>query len=812
MVLSEKIVPAAGPEDARIMLVGEAPGANEDQEGIPFSGMAGKLLNTMLSEAGIDRSKCYVTNVVNQRPENNDFSALYDGKEPSDVLKQHIERLRTEIERVKPNVIICLGNEALLATTGRTGISKLRGSVLPSSLSPGRKVIATYHPAAVMRFFEWRPVAVMDLARGLRESEFPDIRTRVRTLQIGREYSKVKESLERIAGVHESTRIAFDIETSERQVTAISFSTHADSAISVPLFWKGVSVFTEEEEVEIWQLIKRILEGPAQKIAQNAEFDCLFLWEVYGIRVANLWMDTMLAHHVVYPELEKGLAFLCSMYTDQPYYKDDIASKDHDVFLRYNALDSCITRECADAIEVELKEFKVERFYFDFVHKMIVPLTEMGHRGIKIDTEFRAATQARLKAEIAEHQAKLDEAAGHPLNVNSPKQMQAYLYEELKNEKQTKVRKSKKSDEKTTSVSTDAAAIEKLYAQSGNESLPLILAIRERQKLLSTYFEAAVDADGRMRTTYKIAGTKSGRLSAAQTIFGTGLNIQNVPAGDARRLFVADPGCVFIQGDLSQAEARVVAFMANDERLIRVFEEGGDIHRRNASIIFHKEPADVTNDERQLAKRIVHASNYGMGPRQFKETCWTDMGMEVTEARARELLNMYFAQFIGVSRWHTEIQSQVKRNRTLTTPYGRKRMFFGYIGDDLFREAYSYIPQATVVDHLNKSLLDLDELFKTNPGIGAQLMMQVHDSLMVQCPEAQVDRVMDLMRQYMDRPVPATRNTLSFRIPVDFKVGKSWQDLKEIKKEPSLLQQVEQLIEGDLRRERIEEEMKREKP
>jgi DNA polymerase-1 len=621
----------------------------------------------------------------------------------------------------------------------------------------------------------------MDLARGLRESEFPDIRTRQRSLFVGKQFTEVRAALERLVGVHASTKLAFDIETGDRQVTAISFSTHADSAISVPLVWKGVSIFPEEEELILWGLIRQILEGPTLKIAQNAEFDCLFLWEIYGIKVANLWMDTMLAHHVVYPELEKGLAFLCSMYTDQPYYKDDISSKDHEVFLRYNALDSCITRECADAIEQELKEFKVEQFYFGFVHKLIVPLTELGHRGIKIDMDFRAATQAKLRQEIVEYQAKLDEAAGHPLNVNSPKQMQAYLYEELKNEKQTKVRKSKKTDEKTVSVSTDAAAIEKLYAQSGNESLPFILAIRERQKLLSTYFEAAVDPDGRMRTTYKIAGTKSGRLSAAQTIFGTGLNIQNVPAGDARRLFVADPGCTFIQGDLSQAEARVVAFMANDERLIRVFAEGGDIHRRNASIIFHKEPADVTNDERQLAKRIIHASNYGMGPRQFKETCWTDMGMEVTEARARELLNMYFAQFIGVSRWHTEIQSQVKRNRTLTTPYGRKRMFFGYIGDDLFREAYSYIPQATVVDHLNKSLLDLDELFKGSPGIGATLMMQVHDSLMVQCAEKDVERVGDLMKQYMDRPVPATRNTLSFRIPVDFKVGKSWQDLKELK-------------------------------
>lgn len=780
-MLSERIVPGVGPENAKIMLVGEAPGAIEDQEGIPFSGLSGKLLDTMLREAGTDRSQCYITNVVNQRPQDNNFEVMYVEGKPTDELIAHIQRLKSEIETVKPNIVVCLGNEAFRAVAGRSGITKWRGSVISSSLVPGTKCIGTYHPAAVSRFYEWRPIAVMDLARGVKESAYPELRIKQRHLLVGTNFAEVRAELAKLLDVHESTRIAFDIETSERQVTAISFSANADRSLCVPFFWKGESIFSQEEELELWRIVKQILEGPTKKIAQNAEFDCLFLWEIYGIQVANLWMDTMLAHHVVYPELPKGLDFLCSMYTDHPYYKDDISSEDRETFLKYNALDSCITRECADAIEQELKEFKVDGFYFNFLHKLIVPLTEIGHRGIKIDMAYRAEQQKAYKIKIIELQNRLNEIVGHPLNVNSPKQMQKYLYEELGNEKQTKVRKKKGADEKTTSVSTDAATLEKLNAKRPNEAIPIVLEIRERQKLLSTYLEAAPDSDGRMRTNYKIAGTKSGRLSSSETIFGTGLNIQNVPAGIARRLFIADEGCSFIQGDLSQAEARVVAYVANDERLIRVFEEGGDIHRKNAAIIFQKSAEEVTNEERQLAKKIVHASNYGMGPRTFKDTCWQELGLEISQTKAQEYLNMYFAQFIGVQRWHIEIQSQIKKNRTLTTPYGRKRMFFGYLGDDLFREAYSYIPQATVSDHLNKSLIELHQLFGRSTSLGATIATQVHDSLMVQCPDSKIETILDLMKQYMDTPVPATRNSASFRIPVDFKIGKNWNDLKERK-------------------------------
>lgn len=781
-VLSEKVVPPSGDPQAKILVCGEAPGEQEDIQGVPFVGQAGKLLDAMLVDAGIRRADCYVTNVVNRRPKDNNFSVLYtDGdkrKVPSDELKQQYLRLKGEVESSGCNIVVAAGAEALRALTGEQAIGKFRGSVIASTLCPGKKVIGIYHPAAILRQFGWRPIAVMDLARAVRESGYPDIRTTQRVIQVASDFAGAVRELERIRSSHDTTRISLDIETAQRQVQCIAFATERYRATVIPFFWKGKSLWSMEEEVQLWQLVKQILEGPHRKIAQNAEYDVLFLQKTMGIRTANVWMDTMLAHHCVYPEFPKGLNFLCAMYTDQPYYKDDIDSEDKQVFWRYNGLDACVTYEVAMELEKELKEFKVEGVYYNFIQKLFEPLMEIGDRGILVDEDRRKTIANELSTQIAELQRQLDGIAGHELNVNSPKQMVKFLYEELPNLTQTKSRKKKGTKEYVETPTTDAATIDKLNRKKPHPSYELILGIRERQKLLSTYIDLAVDTDGRVRTSYKIAGTKSGRLSSSETIFGIGLNIQNVPAGPAREIYIPDPGHVFIQGDLSQAEARIVAYVAGEERLIDVFEQGGDIHKRNASIIFGKPVEEVAPQERQLAKKIVHASNYGMGARRFKEVCWEELNLELDEATAKRYQRMYFNQFPKIELWHRTVQAQLYKNRTLTTPYGRKRMFFGFLGDDLFKEAYSYVPQSTVSDHLNHSLLRVHEYLKHMPGAGS-IVMQVHDSLMVQCPVGTEQRMIERMRYFMDQPVNVGGRVC--RIPVDFKVGLNWNALKEVK-------------------------------
>ncbi|GAH56551.1 unnamed protein product, partial [marine sediment metagenome] len=279
--------------------------------------------------------------------------------------------------------------------------------------------------------------------------------------------------------------IAFDIETCNNQVSCISFASDAFNAFTVPICIYDKSFWTPEEELIIWQLIKQLLESPIKKIAQNANFDMFFLWTTVGIKVKNLWLDTMNAFHDLYPELPKALDLLCSLYTDQPYYKDTIKTD----FFHYNCLDSMVTYECAMKIEQELKEFGVHKLYHEHTHPILEPLLEMQVRGHKIDMKKKVLAAEHTREDIKVKQKQLDDAVSYELNVNSPKQMKAFLYDDLKLPPVI--------SRKTGKITTDEAALKKLSKAYPNPIFDAVIYIRGQRKLLSTYLEATTDPDGR---------------------------------------------------------------------------------------------------------------------------------------------------------------------------------------------------------------------------------------------------------------------------------------------------------------------------
>ena len=395
----------------------------------------------------------------------------------------------------------------------------------------------------------------------------------------------------------------------------------------------------------------------------------------------------MIAHHCIYPELPKALSFLVSIYTNHPYHKDMIKGGLHD-YWTYNCMDAARTYECAMAINDELKEWGTEDLYFNLSHKLIKPLFDMQNFGYKIDTAKREEIDKNLSKDLVDLQERLDKAVGHPINVSSPKQMKELLYEEFKLPPVYRKRKEKDGSTKQT-ITADDDALEELDRKfPGNPMFKLIQDIRGVSKLLSTYVKAPLDKDGRIRCSYVIAGTDTGRLSSRESVFETGTNLQNIPRSELiRSLFIPDPGHLMVNADLSQAEARVVAYLSREERLQTVFEQGGDVHRKNASMIFQKGLSQITENERYIGKMLVHAANYIIGARKFAREVGT------TENKAREFLNSYYAQYPRIRRWHDEVQEQLRKTRTLTTPLGRKRMFFGRWGDDMLRAAVAYIPQ-----------------------------------------------------------------------------------------------------------------------
>ncbi len=622
-----RVVNFDGPTDAKIFLVGEAPGSSEDAEGKPFVGGAGKLLNRLLMEAGLTRGECRVGNVMRVRPAGNNFGNFYYDKSrkiPKQELLDGIEFLKEDIRRCNPNVVVALGNEALRALTKEKGITNWRGSILFNK-DLGCKVIPTIHPANLLRAWNNVPLVMFDMRRIKDESQSPEWNLRQRDFPLHLTFEQVLKELVRMRSVK---RISFDVETDyDGHITALALADSPWYALSIPFTnSSGAPYWIEPEEAEIWKMVKVVMENPAiEKIAQNAQFDMImFRINPYHIDVKGLWMDTMCGHHTVYPELAasesqltgkhiigggKSLGLLCSIYTREPYYKHWGKSGNDEIFWRYNCMDAAVTFEIAERLEREMKEFNVLEFYNKYVHPLLPILMDVQMNGVKIDNDVRIEAIKEYEEETESLQKKLDGAVGRIVNVNSPKQLAELLYKDLG--LPTKYKRG------TTRVTTDEMAIQELASKYNSPVFDIILRIRHNVKLLGTYLKGNVSDDGRIRCSYVIGGTETGRLSSRKSVFGSGTNLQNIPPGVCRRMFVPDDGMVFMETDLSQAEARIVAYLAEEPMMIEVFEGGGDIHQLTAdSLPIGFEPSgsayeNVPNPRRLFAKKHVHAFNYG---------------------------------------------------------------------------------------------------------------------------------------------------------------------------------------------------------
>ncbi len=337
----------------RIVVVGEAWGREEAEAHAPFVGPGGKLLRAMLHQVGIDPKECFFTNVFNFQPkgkhQDNDLKNVCAGKEEAlpgypplssgkYVRREYLpelERLYRELRNESPTLIIALGATAAWALLGTTGIRKIRGapSILAgpalSSLGSPVKVFPTYHPAAVLREWTIRPVVIADLLKASRESRFPELIRPKREIWI--EPSLTDLALFERDYITPADSLSIDIETVADQITCVGFSPSIDRAIVVPFldatradgnYWRGVS-----EELKAWDFVRRwcgmtIPGHPQYKrgVGQNFMFDSHRLWRTMGIQAHNA-DDTMLAHHALQPEMEKGLGFLATVYTEELPWK-----------------------------------------------------------------------------------------------------------------------------------------------------------------------------------------------------------------------------------------------------------------------------------------------------------------------------------------------------------------------------------------------------------------------------------------------------------------------------------------------------------
>lgn len=793
-------VPAEGPQNAKIMIVGEAPGAQEESFGRPFVGGAGQLLRDELRAAGIDERKVFFTNLCKYRPPKNQLSEWFNAKNGMPEAPQVYEglmELKEEIAAVNPNVIVACGNFPLAMLTGKAkwarsgdlekrgfrGIGDWRGSIIEGTrFAAGRKIVAAYHPASILRKYLNKPTLTLDLIRAREQSEFPEIRRPVKNIVIdpqGEDRAAIRDRL-----LNHGEFISFDIEQIGSNLLCVGMTSDKDESYVIRVR-RGSDI----------KYIQDILESGKPLVAQNAMFDLSMLEYWYGIKVIDrIAHDTMLAAHSAYIEQPKDLGFLCSIYTEQPCYwtevdwtkvKKDPSVADSIDFLTYNAIDAWVTHDVMEQQRADELQDPNVKATFDFEMSLMAPLWEMSKRGMRVSKERMDQIQLSCQTKVKEKGLELNELAGWEVNTSSGPQLTRLLYDELK---LPIVRMTKsKSNPKPSADDFALSMLELKLAKTGGTKHKVVQLVREIKKnrsLLSKFVGIEYDKDGKMRCHYKIGGTVTGRLSS-QKFFptGTGANLQNIPRDKrVRSVFVPDPGHVFFYNDLERAESLVVAKITGDPLMLEHHKPGADAHKLLAMLLFECELDEVTDDMRYMGKQTRHAGNYMEGAKIFMNNVnkiANVTGVSISFEEAKYFIQKYRDLHPYLTSWWNETAYQVRTTRKLfnLAPHRRMRHFYDRV-ENCLPNAIAFVPQSTVGDVLNLAILkcNADEELRD---YGVQLLVQVHDAIGGQVPEKYVEPAMARMRKLMDVPLTVPKTGEVFSIPVEIAFGDSWGTCKK---------------------------------
>jgi uracil-DNA glycosylase len=802
-------VKGSGPIPARIMIVGEAPGDEETRKGIPFVGASGQLLDKMLGQAGIGRSECFVTNVSREQPLYNDierfiwwnktgipqgFSRYRDAYVSREIL-EGIVHLRAEVSLVKPSIIIPVGNVPMWALTGKWGITKWRGSMLHcdgeflgSEAQDNPKVLPTIHPAAVIREYSYRATVVNDLRRA---AQFRDGRPYPKpawNFRVAPSFDEVWYTLQDLWRRVQAAplRLSYDFETRAGHIACLGLSWTLLDAICIPFMAvsRPEGYWNADQESNIVYWIWKITTHPnCEVVGQNILYDCQYSWRHWH-HVPNVKQDAMISQHSIFSDLPKSLGYQASMYCKYyVYWKDE--GKEWDPKLGekslwyYNCQDCVYTDEAGQVELATVKKLGLEKVH-DFQQAMFWPVLKTMQRGIAVDLAKRKELADEVKHHLKLRDNFLIDVIGHKLNPNSPKQMMAFFYNDLKLPVQ--VKRAKKGVPGKPTCDDDAlqklAKLEPLVKPIIN----CIADIRTLRIFLSTFLEAELDIDGRMRCSYNIGGSESGksapktyRLSSSENAFGTGANMQNIPSeksksvgkakarggiallGDPyqfpniRDMFVPDPGYVFFNGDLDRADLQVVVWETDDPMLKAALRMGVDIHLMNSFVLIGKEPPPL--DElveghpkypdhrgpmkyvREFAKVFCHGTNYGGGAR----TMAANTGRTIAETERAQ--KIWFGAHPGIKKWHERVEAQITKYHFVENKFGYRWYIFDRI-DAVLPEAIAWIPQSTVSIVINKIWMNI---FKNLPEV--EVLLQVHDSLAGQFPRDRIDLPAKIVEQ-----------------------------------------------------------------
>jgi DNA polymerase I len=418
-------------------------------------------------------------------------------------------------------------------------------------------------------------------------------------------------------------------------------------------------------------------------------------------------------------------------------------------------------RRLAPRLWEELEAIGLAALARDLELPLLPILARMEQRGVKLDTAVFKTLSTQVDAECETKLKNIHELAGQEFNVGSNPQLAQVLYDKLK----LPILKKGK-----TGPSTDQEVLEKLAEQ---HPLPgAILEYRSLSKLKSTYLDTLpglVAPDGRIHTTYHQAATATGRLSSSDP------NLQNIPVRtelgrEIRRAFVAEPGHQLVSADYSQVELRLLAHIAEDPVLLDAFQQDEDIHSRTAAEIFSVPADQVSRDQRRVAKTVNFGIAYGLSPHGLS----TRLSISVEEAR--DIIERYFTRYAGIRTYLEETVDRARKTGYVETMFGRRRLMADLnsknraVAQAAERAAINMPIQGTAADLIKKAMLAVDAAL-AQERLSTVMLLQVHDELLFEAPDAEVDRVKALARECMSSVA-----RLKVPLKVDVGAGKTWAD------------------------------------
>jgi DNA polymerase-1 len=791
------------------MIVGEAPGHREDDSGVPFVGRAGQLLRELLAENGFDDENVFITNAVCCRPP--------DNRTPT---KKEITAcgywLNYQIEQVNPKFILLLGNVPYKAIFGgRGGIKKLRGKPVEHD---GRIYVPTYHPAFILRDPSNQEALEADI-RLLREIVNNDGIPQEEELH----YTEVldddifEKMLDDLTG-----SVAYDIETSclypwadtvksryydKPVVTSLGFATRRNQWIIPMNHWEVHPFSYRKQRRMVREITKRLKD--CILIAHNGKFDSLWMKVHYDVHW-EIDFDTMLAHYLIDENSRHGLKFLSQVYFGaMDYDLPDKVDVSWAQLSKYHALDVLYTRKLKFIFSKKLYQ---EGDVGEVFYNMMMPMSEMylraEYNGVKVDLSKFDDAEAYLREQIAEAHEELSQWGNKDTNWRSVPQLSKILWGDLGLEPLDFTKKG--------APSTNESVLKRL----DHPIAGALLKLRGANQQLSFFIEGWKPflVEDMLHPSYKLHGAVTGRPSCEHP------NFQQVPRDPRiRSLITAPAGWELVEADLSQAELRIAAELANEQVMLETFLSGRDIHWQTAvrevarggglanlvtstakawcghevdyaeavqmlEKMGHRTAIELDGrwkEHRKKAKAINFGYLYGMWWKKFMIYARDNYGVIVTEDQARESRSTFFSTYPGLKPWHDRQKRYVRRNGYVTTLTGRKRRLpqaqLPYDcpeRKEAQRQAINSPVQGFAAELTLMAGLHISDEFDWDT---VKVVGTVHDSVHMWVRRNQVHRVVPRILEIMKRPALMDVFDIRLRVPIiaEATIG-PWSQGKEL--------------------------------